>query len=123
MKRDRFRECLQDAVEWYQLAATAPPSPMYRYTLDESEPTEGSYPAVTDSRPALRDMSIDMRKIVCGFLNELTEKHGSRRTERFIDWIHTGYIERYGREHRYQIKSDKHRLAHLIRVKYYGRLR
>ena len=122
MKRDRFRECLRDAVEWYDLAATAAPSPMYRQTVDESDPTEGSYPAVTDSRPALRDMSIDMRSIVQGFFNELAEQHGTRRVERLIDWIHNGYIQRYDREHRYQIKSDKRKLKMRIAMYYYGRV-
>jgi len=122
MKRDRFRECLRDAVEWYELAATAAPSPMYRQTVDESDPTEGSYPAVTDSRPALRDMSIDMRSIVQGFFNELAEAHGTRRVERLIDWIHNGYIQRYDREHRYQIKADRRKLKTRIAMYYYRRV-
>ena len=121
MKRDHFRECLQDAVEWYVLAATPQPSPMYRQTTDETEPTEGSYPAVTDSRRALRDMGIDMRHIIKDFLDELTLNHGSRRADRLIEWIHTGYIERYDREHRCQIKHDKHQLQVIIATTYYGR--
>ena len=121
MKRDHFRECLQDAVEWYALAATPQPSTMYRQTTDETEPTEGSYPAVTDSRPALRDMGIDMRGIIIDFLAELTLTHGSRRADRLIEWIHTGYIERYDREHRCQIKHDKRQLQAKIAMNYYGR--
>jgi hypothetical protein len=123
LKRDWLREAIRDSVEWYELAATSPPSHMYRQCQDECEPTEGSYPAITDSRPALRDMSIDMRSIVYGFLNELTEKHGCRRTERFIDWIGGGYLQRFGREHRCQIKEDKRKLKQLIVANYYGRRR
>ena len=62
-----------------------------------------------------------MRKIVGGFLDELTRDHGARRTQRLMEWICTGYIERFGREHRCQIKGDRRRLKILIASRYYGR--
>ena len=121
MKRDRMRELLQDVSEWTALASTPPPLPLFRATQDESEPTEGSYPAVTDSRPALRDMAIDLNNIIGQFLTDLSRQHGSKRVERLMEWIHEGYISRYDRVHRCQIREDRRRLKLAVRYHYYGR--
>jgi hypothetical protein len=119
MKRDRLREILEDADEWYALARTPTPCRIFREVVDESDPTEGSYPALTDSRPALLEMSLDIRSIVLKFLDELTRRHGSRRTDRLIIWVQEGYISRFSREHRCQIKEDSKRLKNAIRTRYY----
>jgi hypothetical protein len=119
MKRDYLREALEDCCEWYALARTPSPCRIFREVINESDPTEGSYPSVTDSRPVLLDMSIDLRSIVFRFLDDLTIAHGSRRTERLMEWIQEGYISRFSREHRCQIKEDSRRLKIAIKTRYY----
>jgi hypothetical protein len=119
VKRDRLREVLEDATEWHLLSRTPPPCKIFREVVDESEPTEGSYPSVTDSRPALLEMSIDIRTIVFKFLDDLTQAHGSRRTDRLLIWIQDGYISRFSKEHRFQIKEDRRKLKNAIRTRYY----
>jgi len=119
MKRDYLREALEDCCEWYILAHDPPTCRIFREVIDECESTEGSYPSVTDSRPAMLDMSIDIRTIVFRFLDDLTQAHGLRRTERLVTWIQEGYISRFSREHRCQIKEDSRRLKIAIKSRYY----
>ena len=116
-----LRETIIEVMEWYELAATPTPSSMYRQTVDESEPTEGSTPAVTDSRRALRDMSIDLKYIITETIKDIEARHGERRVERLMTWIHNGYLNRQDKSHREQVKEDRKRIRQAIAIRYYGR--
>jgi len=115
-KKDHYiREYLQTAIEAYNLAASTQPLSMYRETICECEPVECGRQLPTDNRKTLLDLSIDIKYIFNGFIEGLCRDHGDRRGERVIDWIVSGYLERFSYEHRVQIKADRNRLAYLFR--------
>jgi len=99
----------------YDLAHTPPVQSIYRQVVPDIPPETGEddYP---DTRPAQLRMGIDIKYIVTDFFQYLSDNHGTRRAERFLDYLMEGYIRNISHEHREQIKEDRKMLHRLFGI-------
>ena len=97
----------------YDLAHTPPVQSIFRQVVPDIPPETGEddYP---DTRPAQLRMGIDIKYIVNGFFQYLADNHGTRRADRFMDYLMAGYMRNISHEHRAQIKEDRKKLRHLF---------
>lgn len=116
-KKDWLRDYIVTGRKAYILGFTPPPASVYREVTDDLKDVDVDGMHRVESRMVLLRHGIDVKSIVSTFLNKLKQDHGSKRSNRMLEWIETGVVNAYSYRQRQELYADRKRLKRAIYAK------